>query len=918
MFVNKHNLFLIIIIILMLPLIALSQTTGKIAGKVLDAENEEPLVGANIILEGTPMGAAAGPDGSYYIINIPPGTYKVRIQMLGYETSIVENIHISVNRTYQLNAKLKVAVLEGQEVVVTAQAIEIKKDQTSSIKNVSADKIEKLPVENIEQVVNMQAGVVAGHFRGGRNTEVSYMIDGIQVDESFLGVDGSGNPMAARQAVSLEAESIQDLEVITGTFNAEYGRAMSGIVNAVTKEGGSRFGGAFSSSYANYYTSNDDIFIGLDNSDLALNLSQDYKFQFYGPILKNMLTFFVNCRYQDLNGYLNGIRRFNPWDYSDYTSSDSSQWHIENTGDNKYVSMDQNKNLSLTGKVAFKPFSSIKLTGLFTLNDEDGQNYSHYYKYNPDGRGFNYHKSYLAAVTLNHMLSKSLFYEFKVSHVDNRYESYKYDNPLDSRYLHPRYVGTGHTGFATGGMASTGKSMSYYKDTNIKFDLTWQVNHNHNLKTGLLYIDHQIDQDRIDVQNKWAGLAEENYMVIDSTGKAIWPNYELEIVPKTDKTMDVYKVSPYEYSAYLQDKLEFDEIVLNIGVRYDYFNSNQVYPTDRRNPSNQLNLPDSMMTSYKKADPQTQLSPRLGLAYQLSKLAVLHFSYGHFFQMPPMYSLYANNIFRVPVNDFTTTMGNANLHPQKTVSYEIGLWQEVATGMGLEVALFYKDIYDLLSTKVISTYNQTEYGLYTNKDYGNARGLEIKWDFNQNNFSANINYTLQYTKGNADNPLQTYTRAGDSRDPIKRLIPMSWDQRHTINATIGYYEKNHGVTLTGYYNTGRPYTFTPLEESPLTLINLYENNDYIAKAYKIDLSAYYCFALTDNINARITLNIYNLLDRLNPEWVYSDTGQPYTTIVREAQLAAHRSNFNDYYDRVKDPTGYSAPRQIKLGFGIEF
>ena len=106
--------------------------------------------------------------------------------------------------------------------------------------------------------------------------------------------------------------------------------------------------------------------------------------------------------------------------------------------------------------------------------------------------------------------------------------------------------------------------------------------------------------------------------------------------------------------------------------------------------------------------------------------------------------------------------------------------------MSLELALYYKDIYNLLSTKIISTYNGIEYGLYTNKDYGNARGLEVKWRYQTGRFFANLNYTLAYTKGNADEPEQTFDRAGDNMDPIRRYIPMSWDQRQTLNLTGGY------------------------------------------------------------------------------------------------------------------------------------
>ena len=907
---RKHLLLIIgIIAFLLTPILMYSQTTGKIAGTITDFETGEPMIGANVILEGTQTGAASGVDGSFYIINVPPGTYTVKVRMVGYGTIVFTDVIVSVNRTVELPVQMKIAVIEGEEVVVTARKIEIKKDQTSSVRNIGADKIEILPVENLAQVVAMQPGVVVGHFRGGRNTEVTYLVDGIQVDESF---GGTG------KMVTVEAEAVQDLEVITGTFNAEYGRAMSGIVNAVTKDGGNKFQGSFSSSFSNFFTPNDDIFIGLGNGDLSLNLSQDYKVSFEGPIINDMLSFFVNYRQRFNNGHLNGIERFKPIDYNDFISEDPSQWHLENTGDGKYVSMSNSENISLLSKITFKPITNLRLSYLFTLNDDQSQGYSHYSKYNPNSRSSGYTESYMNVFSVNHMLSNSLFYELKLSHVYRHSTSYLFEDPLDSRYIHPRYGGTGNSGFSTGGMSGPGRSISKFEDTNIKFDMTWQVSQHHSLKGGAIYIKHVIDQDALNVRNKYSGLPEENIMIIDSTGKAIWPFYELELVPHTDKTMGIYVAKPWEISAYLQDKMEYEDLVLNIGLRFDYFNSEQRTPTDRRNPSNQLNLPDSMMTSYFLADPQTQISPRLGLAYTLSKYAVLRFSYGHFFQMPPMYALYANNIFRVPVNDFGTTMGNAELRPQKTISYEIGIWQEIIEGMGIEFALFYKDIYDLLSTKIISTYNQIEYGLYTNKDYGNARGLEVKWDMDIGSIFTNINYTFQFTKGNADDPRQTFTRAGNSMDPIKRLLPMSWDQRHTFNATIGYHKKDYGVTMTGYYNSGTPYTFSPLSESPLSLVNLYQNNDYKPIGYKVDLAAFYNFKIFDTYSAKVTLNIYNLLDRLNTNGVYGSTGQAYTTIVRDAQVASHHSNYNDYYDRIENPAMYSAPRQIKLGFGILF
>ena len=167
----------------------------------------------------------------------------------------------------------------------------------------------------------MQAGVVDGHFRGGRDTEVTYLVDGVRTDDTF-----SRNA----QTVYLEPSVLKDLEVITGTFNAEYGRAMSGVVNQVTKDGGDKFEGSFSSRYENYFTGNSHIFPGIDNLDI--NLNQDYSMQFSGPIVKDKITFFLNYRYQNNLGHLNGYDYFNVEDYSNFNADSTFNYYSEHTG----------------------------------------------------------------------------------------------------------------------------------------------------------------------------------------------------------------------------------------------------------------------------------------------------------------------------------------------------------------------------------------------------------------------------------------------------------------------------------------------------------------------------------------------------------------------------------------------------------
>ena len=893
-------------LLLLLHGMLLAQTTGKLAGMVTDANTGEPLAGANVFVEGTNLGAAVGLDGVFYILNIPPENYNVLIQMIGYETQKYEKLRISVNRTVSLDISLKPAVLEGEVIVVHADKIAMKKDQTGSIKTVSSEQMAVLPIESVDDVVSMQAGVVNGHFRGGRLDEVSYLIDGLPVDDAF---GGSG------RTVELEPESIQDLEVITGNFNAEYGRAMSGVVNAITKDGGSVIHGSASAAFAGYLTTHDDIFIGVNDN---IPSWQDYKIQLSGPFILNNLHFFANARYQDNKGHLNGIRRFNVDDFSAFNQY-PNLWYSEANGDESYVPMNNSENFSFLGKLTFKVSDQIRTSLMYTRNDDKWRGYNHTYKYNPDGIAAAYRESDMFLFRLNHMLSNSAFYEFKASYVDNYDGYYLYEDPYNSGYNHDIYLGNdGETGFYTGGQDKT-HSQNTQKDINLKLDFTWQINHRHGLKLGSQYIQHDLHNRWSQIRNEFEAEAELWVPTIDEFGRLVPPPYAPLVFPDSARYSDFYDVKPIEFSAYFQDKMEYEDMVLNLGARIDYFDPKTVYPSQRRNPANQLNYDDpDRISTYPEADPQYQISPRISLGYQLGTKAVLRFSYGHFFQMPPMYSMYQNNSFLIIPTDYATTMGNAQVKAQKTVQYEIGLWQELMPDMGLEIALYYRDIYNLLSAIVISTYNQTEYGLYSNKDYGNSKGLELKWDYATGNFRTFLNYTLQYTRGNADNPTTTFSRAGASQDPIAALIPMSWDQRHTLNTTFGYYMPQWGVTLTGYFNSGAPYTWSPLEVSILSRVNLYPNNAYRPARVTFDLTAFYLFDLIGSTKLRVNLNVYNLFDRLNENWVNAQTGRAYTAIVQDTDLASHRSNFNDYYDRIQNPSMFSEPRLIKLGVGILF
>tara|TARA_Y100001970_G_scaffold88177_1_gene111357 strand:+ start:3730 stop:6333 length:2604 start_codon:yes stop_codon:yes gene_type:complete len=866
----------------------MSQTTGKIAGIVTDEETGDPLIGANVRIVDSNLGTATDTDGSYYIINIEPGSYDLQVQYIGYESKIIKNINISVNRTASCNITMMQSSVEGAVVEVSVSALNLKKDQTSTVKNVSSDQIDILPVENVDAIIAMQAGVVAGSFRGGRKTEVTYLVDGIKVDEGF---SGQG------QAVSLEPDAVSEIEVITGTFNAEYGKAMSGVVNQVTKSGSNNFEGAVNFSYANYLSGHSNIFPGI--SELNLNNNQDYKFQVGGPIIKDKIFFFLNYRSTSNNNHLNGFDYFTPTDTSEYLSDNPDDWISDYSGDSSLVAMNSSKNSSLMGKIKFLISGKLKTSILFTNNTDLWNSYSHAFRYNPHGLAHSTRSTIFYAIQSNYMISNSKFIDLKYSNLKYSNGYYVYEDPMDPRYVDDIYLQS-IPGFYTGGQEKS-HSNRETTDHNLKIDFNNQINKYHNIKMGIDFLYHQIKN---------------NYYTIqphpDST------DYHPFIFSDTTLTTfnDIFDVSPKELSFYIQDKMEFDAMVINLGLRYDSFDPNTLYPTEYRNPLNMINEVDS--SRYVKAEVQHQLSPRLGIAYQVADEAVMHFSYGHFFQMPPFYAMYNRSDWLVPTGDYETVMGNPNLSAEKTVKYEIGIWQRINRNFSVDINLYYKDIYDLLGTKTITTFNDVKYGLYTNKDYGNVRGLELKLDYINQNLSVLTNYTLQFTRGIADHPTQAFNREGSSQDPVNTLIPMSWDQRHTFNVSVGYNTKKYGGTITSYYNSGTTYTFEPIGESNLSSLNLLPNNSYKPSTISVDVKAFYNFTIRKKIKAKLGLSIYNLFDRLNEMSVYPDTGRAYYSIVTDIERATYRSTFSTLEDLYGNPGMFSAPRQIKLTLGIVF
>jgi len=912
-------------------------TTGKISGVVKDAETGMTLPGANIILEGTMMGAATDVDGHYIIMNVPPGIYTIRVTMMGYQPKRIENVRVSIDLTTTINFEIQTQVMDlGEEVTIVAEREIIQPDMTSSLSAVGAEEIQNLPVQEIGDVLELQAGLVKDplgglHVRGGRSGEVAFWIDGIAATDVYSGDMG----------VEVENASIQELQVVSGTFNAEYGQAMSGIINIVTKEGGSDYSGEARFYMGDYVSDDTKLFNRIDK----INPLSLYNIQgtLSGPVpfTKNKLSFFSMIRYFDNEGWFYGQKLYAPTGY-------------ESTGE--WVSLNPFQKISTQGKLSYNLSSTMKLSyGLF-WNANEYRAYDHAFKYNPDGDYQRFESGNTHILTLNHVLSQKTFYELKFTNFYTDYEQYVYENPrqgvnyiadatdttgssyiIDPKspagYVHPDSLKNpvsysfNHAGT---------KMDHFFRSTAYligKFDLVSQVNREHQIKTGVEFRQHDLNLEWFNIQPKREGNAEivpfEPYVPAIST-----PYHNL------------YNHKPVEIAAYVQDKIELKDMIVNIGLRFDYFDPDgkvladpmdpNVYvplleehyyvnpdlPEDQLdNPSNIIPLAERRSSWYKDASAKSKFSPRLGIAYPITERGVIHFSYGHFFQIPLFDFLYSSPDFKVTEAEGASVIGNADLKPQKTVMYEIGLQQQITENVGIDITMFYRDVRDWVGTSpLISTYGTVKYSKFENKDYSNVRGFTLALNKRYSNyFSASVDYSFMITEGSYSNPTDAYNAEQGKQEPRRQLIPLSWDRRHTLNGTVSIGTADWRVSLLGRYWSGLPYTPRFPKGTVTgggTYNELRENSDRLPDQYSFDIYMNYNLKIS-GLNFSLFANVYNLFDMRNATWVYTDTGSPEYTLdsVGIFEDANRVGTLEEYFSH---PEWYTEPRQIQVGVALNF
>ncbi len=839
------------LLVALLSNLLLAGTKGKIAGTIIDAQTGEPLISANVYIQSLSTGSTTDEDGYYFLINLPPGTYDVTVSYVGYQKVTKTNVQVQVDRTTDLNFELQPVSVESDEIVIEAEREVVERDLTSTKQNVDEAEIEALPVNTLEDIINLQSGVVNDngnlHIRGGRAGEVAYYIDGYRVQD----------PLFNGQVIEVNNQAIQQMELLSGTFNAEYGNALSGVVNIVTKENFEKLNFNFTHKRTN---------LGLEDASNNYN-ERYYEGYVSGPLWQGSPI-----------GVLFSAKKS---DRDNYYFSGNTKVVEDSTGKKSYESVEfsedkpfgYNDYLTMLGKIYFSPFKSGKVTLLYNYSDRQWQSYDHVLRFIPDSSYIRNSGSHLVGLNFTHALSDKLFYELRLSYykydylrqIDNMHYS-DYPLPLFLRFSNSRFYRS---------LADNAYEDQTTKTYTFKGDMTYQFDRYNLIKAGLEFKLHDFD-----------------YFYISSPNN---PNSRFEIN---------YDQQPFEGAVYIQDKIEFETIILNLGLRYDFYDPKASFVAD---PFDKTALAESEI--------QTALSPRVGIAYPILENMVFHFAYGQFFQRPEYQILYENLNREFGTGE--PLFGNPNLKPEKTASYELGLLASIGRDATIQTTFFSKKIEDLIG--VSWNYQPIPYASYVNEDFATVRGFEVSADWGNKNIYASANYTFSIAEGSSSSQQERYSGAFDivGTQSLKYL-PLDFDQKHTANAQLSFsFGENDGpwgflpevfenfkINIVAKYGSGLPYTFNPARARYVPE----QNNSRLPETIFVDLLVRKDFNIGDYYIS-VFADIRNLLNRDNVRSVYSSTGSPdYSGALLSGETP----------DYMQNPTNYYSPRTIYLGVNLGF
>ncbi|MHB2153063.1 TonB-dependent receptor [Calditrichota bacterium GD2] len=924
---ESRNILWSILILCLMVFYAHAGTTGKIAGIVIDKETGEPLAGVNVFIPGMNLGASTNINGEYYIIQVPPGIYTIKASMIGYATEVKKNVEVRVDLTTKVVFMLTKTILEGEEIVTIAERPLIQRDLTSSKRSSSKAEIENIPAaENAMDVLSVIPGAIVAtvnpvlnvggghtlkaqdenikniHIRGGGGGEVLFQVDGMPVNHPIFG---------GHSVLNIDIKSVEEIEVLTGGFSAEYGEAQSGVINVITREGGEHY-------QADFTLKHDDFL------PVTLHNSEGYEYgSFYleGPEpltskwLPELGIKFLSNTYLFVSG---SFKRTNTQFNNHRTRQVKRLLGFFNVKDKQYNEYTFNVKISHY----FSPGKRLILN--YQRNDSWWSNFDWGGKNIPDSLGDAKSINNYFVLSFKNTLSRSTFFNVHVSYLQVRYHYSLYGKTPDAfwRWVYnditKNWVYRGANFFEDlnhDGFVEIGQDTDYRNDLSkvltTKFDITSQINRSNLVKMGIEYQYKDLLYTNIQ-QGGWY-LTPYGQYVFNGADYVPQPPGPF---PEYGLFRWYFKAFPSQGAWYIQDKLENSGLIINAGLRYDWIMPGS--SVEKESFRERWERVTGLKLNLRKF--KGYFSPRLGISFPISVKTVMYFSYGHFQQMPS-----SDNLYRDPYSN--TFCGNPDLDPQKTVAYEFGFAQQIGSDFAIDIKGYSKDI----SNTVVNGLVQPEKGrpiwLAQNMGYGRARGVEINLKKRYSGFTSGIlTYTLQWANGYTSSPFELYQRSQTNLPLPIREHRLDWDKRHQLllQFTIDIPKDktfrvfglkipgNWSLTINSSASSGNPYTpgSTEIYVPPNSKTAPFIANTDLRFKKKWNIG---------KIHVGLTLDITNVFDRnnVNTGWGFNPwTGKPYV-------YGDVNNPFPYYYTwmeilRLRDPRMFMPGRRIVLGLNFGF
>lgn len=771
------NIVILVGMLLCLCSVLDAQTRSTISGRVKDSRTGEGLPSVNVTIKGTYHGAATDPDGKFKIQGVGFGSYTLEFSLIGYTTVQRTDVRVEAGKETTIDQEMTETTLSiGQEVLVIGKRPLFNLEETASRRAVTSEDIKSTAVRDVREVVTQQVGVVQTdnevHIRGGRSNENAYLLDGVSIQDPLSGT-GFG--------LQISTEAVEQVEVLTGGYNAEYGQATSGVVNVTLKEGTPRYQASLS--------------VKKDQLGLPSNVARSFNTDVYeatasgpepisnallplvGVRIPGSVTFFTNF-YAGLSDGFTGIRakqlvssifygsRFAPREENNWFWLGKLTWRATPLFRVTY---------SYNHSVAINQNSQSLQTNLEYVEPSPGYQYD--FQNILDGANTYTHNNQLHVLNITHTLSSTLFYELKFSHfhtnmrADANGKDYtQYQEPKDIVTFPIEYYNTHRDtiGVIPGdGFYDFGNGFTwhdhYVVENKLKLDLTNSLSEKNRFKAGFELTMQEMQN--IDIYQPWVGALGLNN--------------------------DIYTVQPAFGALYIQDNVTFSGMILNAGLRFDYWFPGKYVDDAVGNPS-VITIPDEIRQDYKDRTYtlfgrrwKGRLSPRIGISHPVSDNQMLFFSYGHFSKLPKPQFVYAK-LSPTSAQSTFQKFGNPNLNPETTVAYEIGLQSQLSTDDVLTITAYNKDIFDYVATKQArissARLSTSNFITYVNQDYARARGIEVEFRKRIGQWfrgTASASYSI--TTGKSSTPDQAVLVARGIEDETIKENYVVWDRPVQLN-----------------------------------------------------------------------------------------------------------------------------------------